>query len=78
MITAYGAYDKGFLPAPGGTDAQPNLFEPSMASIASALSAEEDFEREAGKRRDKLVTHSKGATGTPGYQPIGVPGKRRK
>lgn len=77
MITAYNAYEKGFLPSPGGTDAQPALFEPIMASISSAIHAEEDYEREEGKRRDKLVEQSKTA-GNAGSKPMSVPNKRRR
>lgn len=75
----YNAYEKGFLPGPGGIDNQPYLLVPLMATISSAMNDEDDLERQLSDKRRKMVRDSQApGSGGPGYAPIGVPGKRGK
>lgn len=75
MMTAYAAYDKGFLPVHGGTDDQPALFIPIVLTISSAINDEQSLEDDKRKKHVSATRpQDKGAP--PGYAKIPVPGKR--
>lgn len=85
MILAYNAYEKGFLPGPGGIDNQPQLFVPIMATISSAIHDEDDLERNTSEKRKTMVASSRGSQGPQsvlngqptGYAPLPIPKKTR-
>lgn len=82
----YNAYEKGFLPSAGGIDDQPHLLVPLMATISSAISDEDELEREQAQRKKTMATQSKMPKGnpksvlhggaTPGYAPVPIPKRR--
>lgn len=85
MIMTYNAYEKGFLPGSGGIDDQPHLLVPLMATISSAISDEDELERQQAQRKKTMVNQSKGkgrpqsalhGGPTPGYAPVPIPKKR--
>lgn len=57
-MSAYAAYEQGFLPTSGGMDDQPALFFPIVSTIKAAVSAEADLAKATDKGRDKIVQQS--------------------
>jgi hypothetical protein len=69
-MSAYNAYDKGYLPTSGGLDQQPALFHPIMSVIQSSISDETGYKKATGKGRDKAVQQS--IASKPGKKPGSV------
>jgi hypothetical protein len=78
IAQAYSSYEKGFLPVQGGLDDQPALFQPIMATVASALDDERDLAKIQRDRADQTMRREQqlNKAGKPGYAPIPTKGKR--
>ena len=76
IVSAYNAYDKGFLPSPGGMDAQPSLFMPTMTIIHSALQEENEYERQQAEKMRELADRTNAKSKAKNFAKLPVPGKR--